>query len=402
MRARRITFFGLMILSMLTLLYTGETLYLWIVFFQLAMLLISLFSFLYTFTSIRFNQRLNPRRATKGDTVSLRLELHNESFLPFAHLTLQYSTPDSVYTGAEYYISASILPGRHETITTSIECPYRGEYEIGFTRIEATDIFGLIKISLPFKMFRSYQPIKLLVYPRIREIASGFLFNLEAEGPIDSDKALAEELSSIADIRNFREGDPLKRVHWKLSARNQKLLVKDFEASLSADCIIMVDCTDHGFTGEQAAKYEDTVVECAAAFCKRMTNDYQPLRLITYSSQRKEIIGAAPVDFPAFYELLALIKFEGSLNLSSAMKLEKAQFGKLGSVVIITQSPSDELFEEIITLSQSDCRILLVAVLDNDLADARIIRMFGEFSLRGINALTLFPGEDISLRLGGL
>ena len=401
MRPRRIVFFSLAGLSFFALAYSGELIFLWILVFQLIMLAISGLNLLTTFASARFVQNAAPDRAVKGETVALRLEIHNELLFPFAHLTLHYSTPDSAYSGIEHRFSASLPPRSREVFEVPIHCPYRGEYFLGFTRIEATDLFGLLRVTFPFTIFTSYQPANLLVYPLIRQITPGFLINHEKEGPTDSNLARAEELSTIAEIRNFRDGDPLKRVHWKLSARNHKLLVKEFEGSLTADSILLVDCTGHSFKGEEAAVFEDTVVECATAFCKRMTEDYQPLTMIAYSNERTEIKGTAPVDFPAFYDTLARIKFCGDLSLASAIKLEKIGLGNLGSLVIVTQVPSDDLFETLITMAETDCRITIVVVLQKDYTDDRVIRMLGEFSLRGISAMTLFPGEDISMRLGG-
>jgi len=402
MKARRIAFFGLMALCLFTLLYTGEVLYLWIIIFQLSMLVVSCINLIITFAAIIFVQKVTPEHVVKGEASSLQLEIHNETLFPFAHLTLSYSTPETSYSGQEHHFSASLLPRHREVLSTPIHSKYRGEYQFGLTRISATDIFGLISLSFPFTVFSSYKPVRLLVYPKIRPILPGSFVNREKEGTTDSPLARAEELSSIADIRSFRDGDPLKRIHWKLSARNQKLLVKEFEGSLTADSFILVDCTAHTFRDEAASQYEDTIIECATAFAKRMTDDFQPIKMFTYSNERTEISGSSPIDFPAFYELLCRIKFQGDLNIASAIKLERENLGNLGSLVIVSQSPSDELYEVLTTLAESGCRITLAAVVDKDVTDDHIIRMLGDLSLRGVNSFTLFPGEDISLRLGGI
>lgn len=403
MRARRVAFFGLMGLSLFALLYTGELLYLWVIFFQLSILFVSCINLLITFVKIVFVQEVTPLHVVKGETATLRLEVHNETIiLPFAHLTLTYSTPETTYNGYEHHFSASLLPRQRESVETPIQCKYRGEYRFGFDRITATDLFGLISVSFPFSVFTSYEHVRLLVYPRIRPILPGSLVNRERDGLTDSPYARAEELSSIADIRAHREGDPLKRVHWKLSARNRKLLVKEFEGSLSADSFILVDCTAHPYKGEYAAKFEDTIVECATAFAKRMTEDFQPVTMYTYSDKRMEISGSSSVDFPAFYDLLCRIRFQGDLSLASAIKLEWTRLGNLGSLVIISQTPSDELYEVLTTLADSGCRITLAAVVSEDMTDEHIVRMLGDLSLRGVHSFALFPGEDISLRLGGV
>lgn len=401
MRSRRIAFFGLAVLSFFALFYSGEPIFLWIVYFQLSMLFISIINLLTTFSLIRYYQSVTPERTVRGETVTLRLELHNESILPFAHLTVRYSTPQSMYTGKESSLSASLLPKRKEIFEAQIDCDYRGEYPIGFTSIEATDLFGLITISIPFSVFHN-KPIDLLIYPRIRQIAPGFLVNREQEGAQESPYSRSEELTSIAEIRDYREGDPLKRMHWKLSARHQKYLVKEFEGTLVSDSVVLVDCTQHGLTGEEAARFEDTIAECATAFCKRLTDDYHPTRMIVYSDSRTELAGSSPVHFPAFHELMAKIKFRGDISIASAIKLEKNSLGNLGSLILVTQTPTNELFEVLVTMADNDCRITLVTVLKDNTPNKELIKMLGELSLRGIRTFTLLPGEDVSLQLGGV
>lgn len=401
MKNRRFAFFGLAALALFALFYTGESIYLWIIFFQLFLLIISLINLLTTFSLIRYTQSITPDSAIKGETVTLRLELHNESVLPFAHLTLHYSTPQSQYIGEESNLSASLLPKKRETFEAQIKCKYRGVYPIGFTSIQATDLFGLITISLPFSIYHN-KPIDLLIYPKVRQISPGFLVNREMEGPLDSPHTRAEELSSIADIRNYQEGDQLKRIHWKLSARHQKYLVKEFDGTLFSDSVMLVDCTEHGLSGEEAAQFEDTVAECATAFCKRLTDDFQPIKMIAYSDTRTELAGSSPVDFAAMHELMAKIKFRGDISIASAIKLEKDSLGNLGSLIIVTQTPTNELFEVLITLAENDCRITLITVLKDKTPNKDLIKMLGEFSLRGIRTFTLLPGEDVSLQLGGI
>lgn len=401
MKSRRIAFFGLAVLALFALFYSGESIFLWIVYFQMFMLVITAANLLTTFALIRYNQSVIPVSAVKGDLVTLRLELHNESFLPFAHLTVRYSTPQSMYTGAECSLSASLLPKGKEIFEVQVKCDYRGVYPIGFTFIEATDLFGLITVSIPFSKYYT-KPIDLLIYPRVRQIARGFLVNRELEGAQDTQFTRSEELSSIAEIRDYQEGDALKRIHWKLSARHQKYLVKEFDGTLVNDSVVLVDCTEHGLSGVDAARFEDTVAECATAFCKRLTDDYQPIKVLAYSDTRTELAGSSPVDFAALHELMARTRFRGNISIASAIKLEKDSFGNLGSLILVTRAPTDELFEVLLTLAENDCRITLVTVLKDDTPNKELIKMLGEFSLRGIRTFTLLPGEDVSLQLGGI
>jgi uncharacterized protein (DUF58 family) len=401
MKARRIGFAGLAFVFLLALLYSGEAVFLWILLFMLCMLVFGAINIIYTVGSVAFNQFLESGYSEKDGENKLFLEIDNNYFLPFGHLTVYFSTVESMYGGGDRFYRASVLPFGKSKTEVKIRCPYRGEYEIGFTALEVVDLFGLLRFRLPFSKFRSFKPLKLVVFPKIREIPSGFLMNRETEGPVDSRRVKAEELSSISEMRGYRDGDPLKRVHWKLSARNQKLLVKEFDGSLTADSIIVIDCTEHGLKGEAAAAFEDSIGEAATAFCKRYTDDHMQFKLITYSEDRFELEGSSPYDFMAFYEHVARIKFGGDLSIARGLKLESEAMTDTGSLVLITKAPDDDLFERLCTLSKNECRISLIIVLSQAQYDEKILRMLGELAMRDIFTLTLLPGENISHRLGG-
>ena len=62
--------------------------------------------------------------------------------------------------------------------------------------------------------------------------------------------------------------------------------MKEFDGTLVNDSVVLVDRTEHGLSGVDAARFEDTVAECATAFCKRLTDDYQPIKVLAYSDTR--------------------------------------------------------------------------------------------------------------------
>lgn len=402
MRARRTAFFALFLLALLALLYSGEVIFYWIILYQTVILLFSALNLVWTFAGVRFTQNLSAHKAVKGENIELTLEVHNELPLPLAHLTLAYTTTLSSFGAPENLFSVSMLPRSRESLHMPIFCPYRGIYTIGFHRMEATDLFGLIRLKLPFTIFASYKAEKLLVYPALKEVLPASVLNKEAEGRTESSMLRAEELSDLFDLRVYLEGDPLKRIHWKRSARDGTLLVKRFEGSLTSDNLLMVDCTAHPLSGEAAAAFEDTLTECATAFVKRLTDNDLPLKLITYSDARIELSGSSPADFPAMHEYLAKINFRGDLQFSSALKLEMEQAGKPDSLILLIKAPSDELFEQLIVLSERNIHILLIMVPEPGHTEERLARMIGELLLHGVDVYSLQPGDDISAVLGGV
>ena len=55
-----------------------------------------------------------------------------------------------------------------------------------------------------------------------------------------------EDVTSIKELRDYRPGDRLQRVHWKLSTKQEGLLVKEFERELDRTVSLLVEIKKDG------------------------------------------------------------------------------------------------------------------------------------------------------------
>jgi uncharacterized protein (DUF58 family) len=105
------------------------------------------------------------------------------------------------------------------TVAFDLPTEYRGWQPLPRMRIHST---------WPLGMFRAWSWLNpdqsVLVYPRP-----------EAFGPppheprSDADRGRPRHGDELAALRDYRPGDPLRQIAWKLSARHHDLLVKDLE-----------------------------------------------------------------------------------------------------------------------------------------------------------------------------
>lgn len=58
---------------------------------------------------------------------------------------------------------------------------------------------------------------------------------------VETMRRAMEDPSSPNDFRAYQQGDPLKRIHWKMSARKRELIVKQFEEPALPDALVMLD-----------------------------------------------------------------------------------------------------------------------------------------------------------------
>ena len=58
---------------------------------------------------------------------------------------------------------------------------------------------------------------------------------------VETMKRAMEDPSSPSDFRAYQNGDPLKRIHWKMSARKREIMIRQFEEPALPDALVLMD-----------------------------------------------------------------------------------------------------------------------------------------------------------------
>jgi uncharacterized protein (DUF58 family) len=129
------------------------------------------------------------------------------------------------------------IPGRR-TIETCIEFvpDCRGQYPEGPPRLACGFPFGLRESARPLEV-----AAPLLVWPRTVPVGPV----PDAEGSHASDGLAARDRAGNwgdpLGVRPYRRGDPLRRVHWGLSARHGELIVREVQSNAVPRVRIVLD-----------------------------------------------------------------------------------------------------------------------------------------------------------------
>ncbi|MCX7522098.1 DUF58 domain-containing protein [Microbacterium sp. STN6] len=138
----------------------------------------------------------------------------------------------------------------------------RGLYEIGPLAIDGSDLFGLAHCEWPVGAARA-----LIVTPRASEKPPSSLASLGSEG---SEHQVLRRTTPGEDeltAREYRSGDPLRRVHWRATARHGELMVRQEEQSSNPESWIVFDTqSDAGPPRHPSSVPADDPFERAVAF----------------------------------------------------------------------------------------------------------------------------------------
>ena len=137
--------------------------------------------------------------------------------------------------------------------------PTRGLYSSGPLQLGRGDPFGLAFQERPVG-----QPHDFVVTPRVSALPGAGLAAVSGDG---ASREALRNISPNADeliAREYRPGDPLRRVNWRATARHGELMVRQEEQRSNPEARLVLDTTPSGLTLRSTRAFE-LAIEIAAS-----------------------------------------------------------------------------------------------------------------------------------------
>lgn len=185
-------------------------------------------------TSVRFE--LKTPCASRGEEVLLHVILKNRSFFPIAQAELRIRFENTLFGGQRTErLFLPVSGGPEQSADFRIKSAHCGKISVSLANAVYYDYFGIFTISPKIT-----QSADLFVapVPLFLDAAVGTSLIPGTESSTYSKFKPGDDPSEIFDIRPYREGDPMRSVHWKLTSRLNELMVKEF--SLPADSSVLL------------------------------------------------------------------------------------------------------------------------------------------------------------------
>ncbi len=169
--------------------------------------------------------------------VEYEIRVINGSPLPYPFVEAIMSKPrDDGVRCLHQRLMLSLTPFGGYSVKNTVSFRYRGLYEIGVHELYICDPLRIFKMRVDINNFSN-----VTVYPRKLEFEKD---NESAVSDIPSPYVRtldSRDKSEVSNIREYRLGDSLKAVHWKLSSKSEELQVKDYNTNDDRHTYIFVD-----------------------------------------------------------------------------------------------------------------------------------------------------------------
>ena len=110
-----------------------------------------------------------------------------------------------------------------------------GIYDISIAEAEYSDMLGLFKRKCSCSSIYSF-----IVMPSEDIDISSDICGATDTDDISSDNVYSAGSGDVGGFREYRQGDKLNSINWKLSARMDKVYVKELEKSSADEAVILV------------------------------------------------------------------------------------------------------------------------------------------------------------------
>jgi uncharacterized protein (DUF58 family) len=203
-----------------------------------------------------------------GQSTEVSVTLTNTGGLPILWVLVEDLIPDLANRQKPARMSvkgkrvqvASLGARKSKIVRYSINFLMRGYYPLGPTLLETGDVFGLHRRHRVIG-----KPVYVMVYPKVVALPQYDFASERPIGEVRLQNRLFEDPTRTAGVREYQYGDPLQRVHWKITARTGVLHCRIYEPTTLAGATILVDFHADGYHKRGEPHRSDLVVTTAAS-----------------------------------------------------------------------------------------------------------------------------------------
>ncbi|NUP76726.1 MAG: DUF58 domain-containing protein [Nonomuraea sp.] len=296
-------------------------------------------------------RRLDPPRAEVGGEATVTLRLENVTRLPTGLLLIEDTVPYALGVRPRFVLDRVESRGVRE-IDYRVRSDLRGRYTIGPLSVRIADPFGLVELTRAFTISDT-----LVVTPQVVALPHVRLSGEWTGGGDSRTRSVAAAGDDDVAPREYRQGDDLRRVHWRSTARHGELMVRREEQQWQSRGALLLDTRRHAHRGEGPRSSFEVAVSAAASIGVHLAHEGLGLRLVT--DQGAEHLTDQGLSY-SLLDTLAVVRHSPARSLEMGVSALR-QGGGDGLIVAVLGALDPEEARELARLRHSG--ITGVAVL---------------------------------------
>lgn len=201
----------------------------------------------------------DPPRGSVGQEVQVVLQVTNRSARRTPVLLLEDQVPAGL-RALTRVVLPPLRPRESAEVSYRLLTTRRGRFAVGPARLHSAEPFGLVE-----RTWEATSRDDLLVRPVVHPLASVLPVRRTGRGG-DSDLGGAGVVGDPdLSVREYRDGDDLRRVHWPTTARRGEMMVRPDQHPQDHNAAVLLDCRADGQRGRDEGSTLELLVSAAAS-----------------------------------------------------------------------------------------------------------------------------------------
>lgn len=225
---------------------------------------------------VRYERSAEPATIPIGSSTRVVLRVSNESPAQASALRFADTAPESLGGGASFLIARGFGRWR-QGVGYTVEATRRGRFHLGPLMGTATDPFALARRTFRAKGEDTLLRVTPHIWPLDKASGSAGMGSAgdatpQRIGPAGQDDVL---------VREHRHGDDIRRVHWKLSAKQDELMVRLEEHPWDPSSTLIIDNRAAAHIGEGASGSLEWAVSAVASIAALLAEGRHRLSIVS-------------------------------------------------------------------------------------------------------------------------
>jgi uncharacterized protein (DUF58 family) len=224
-----------------------------------------------------------------GQTFHVRVQFRNGSrlALPYLRITDRLPLATTLISG-EVHADGAVSPEQPLGFSYRLHCPAPGQVRFEGLEVQVSDLQGFFHHATFLNQPRVYRVLPPLIDARgqlatlkrhnILPLLGGHRHRRPGSG------------SELLALRDYLPGDPPKTIAWKVSARRDRLMTKEFESLVPIRCTLFLDTSNSVRVGPVGRNALTRLVEIASAVAQASIGNRDLTGLCLFDDQTTRII----------------------------------------------------------------------------------------------------------------
>jgi len=336
---------------------------------------------------------VDPASAVEGDRVKLTFAALRDSRVPVGSMVVQGSL------GRLGSVECRLRGhGRSARGVVELGALSRGHFPLSAAQLVLGDVLGIESVVAP----AHFASTAVVVHPRL--VSLDGLFSDAGRVGREGRRQLLRRPAGFDfhSVREYAQGESLRRVHWPTSARRGQLMVKELEDSPRDSVVVLLDCDPAGAAGTPPDSSFDAAVRVAGSVLRGYVLRGRTVTLVTTGAARAVVsVRSGESDFTAVLGALAAAEADARHGLARSLSFDHAPIARAGELVVVTSMLEPGPVAALLALATR--RLVSVVWIDAPSWVSRPTRATPgalRLSASGISLAVLRRGDDLAEVLG--